>query len=386
MDEGLKTMLRILVVVATCFVAYFSFGQTAGDTVDIAGLLNAAASVYEDEQLVGLQVAIFSGGEIRGKLNLGYADVEHLVAVTDETRFEVASLNKTFTGLALLILAEQGKINLDEPIQMLVPEFPEKSDGVVTPRLLAGALGGIRHYEENERTPDYYATHYEDVISALDVFKNDALVTTPGATEFYSSYGYVLLAAAIQRASGERYQDYISNSVLSPMGLSSTGFVDVRVPMPNRSRHYSFIDPYTREVHDELRILPTMDHSAITGGGNMYSSALDLATFGGNFIAPGLLSDNQIDEIYQPHFTTVGKPTQFSDGWVVLGASQTPRFLFFGGSYPGTTAYLTVYPDQDLAIAIVTNTWGKNGSDWTLPMLAKLSEIVAQQQPDSISP
>lgn len=378
MEVGLKRMFRILVVVATFFVSFFSFGQTAGDSVDIDKLLNTVASVYEDEQLVGLQAAIFSGGEIRGKLNLGYADVEHLVEVTDETRFEVASLNKTFTGLALLILAEQSQINLDEPIQMLVPEFPEKPDGVVTPRLLAGALGGIRHYEESERTPDYYATHYEDVISALNVFKDDALVTTPGTTEFYSSYGYVLLAAAIQRASGERYQDYIINSVLSPLGLSNTGFVDIRVPLPNRSRQYSFIDPYTREVHDELRILPTMDHSAITGGGNMYSSALDLATFGGNFIAPGFLSGNQIDEIYRPHFTTDGIPTQFSDGWVVFGASQSPRFLFFGGSYPGTTAYLTVYPDQDLAIAIVTNTWGKNGSDWTLPMLAKLSETVGQ--------
>jgi serine beta-lactamase-like protein LACTB len=191
------------------WVTFCSFAQTDISEADLAMLLNAAASVYEDERLVGLQAAVFSQNQILGKLNIGYADLEHLVEVSDGTRFEIASLNKTFTSLALLILEGQGQIDLDEAIQKLVPEFPEKPGGIVTPGLLAGGLAGIRHYEENERTPEYYATHYEDVISALEVFKNDALVTVPGKSELYSSYGYVLLAAAIQRASGEKYQDYM---------------------------------------------------------------------------------------------------------------------------------------------------------------------------------
>jgi len=369
-------VLKGIGAITTCFVSFSSFGQADINNVTTGKILDAARSVYEDEQHAGLQAAIFSGGKIQGTLNLGYADLEHFVEVTDETRFEVASLNKTFTGLALLMLAEQGQINLDDAVQKLVPEFPQKPEGVITPRLLAGGLGGIRHYQENERTPEYYATHYEDVISSLDVFKDDPLVTVPGSSELYSSYGYVLLAAAIQRASGEQYQDYIQNSVLDSLALANTGFVDVRVPMNNRSRQYSFSDPYTRELHDELRVLPTMDHSAITGGGNMYSTAIDLATFGGIFTGPGYLSSSLIDEIYQPHYTAEGEPTQFSDGWVTFGISQTPGFLFFGGSYPGTTAFLTVYPDYDLAIAIVTNTWGPSGSNWTLPMLTTLGEIL----------
>jgi len=360
-------------------VPLYSAAQTTSNKVDIANLLNAARSIYEEENLVGLQAAVFSNGKIQGRLNLGYADLEHLVGVTDNTRFEVASINKTFTGLALLMLDAQGQINLDDPIQNLVPEFPQKPDGVITPRLLSGGLGGIRHYAEDERTPKYYATHYEDVISALDVFKDDTLATVPGKTELYSSYGYVLLAAAIQRASGELYQEFIRNSLLIPLGLENTGFVDVRFPMANRSRQYSFIDPYTREESEELRVLPTMDHSVITGGGNMYSSAIDLAKFGGIFTAPGFLSESQIDEIYQPHLTVDGVPTQFSDGWVTFGISQTPRFLFFGGSYPGATAFLAVYPDFDLAIAIVTNTWGPNGSNWTIPLLTILSESLKQK-------
>ena len=376
----MNRIVKFLIGVAAGLVPLGSVGQTTVDKIDIGSLLNAARTVFEEEQLVGLQAAVFSKGQIQGKLNLGYADLEHLVEVSDETRFEIASLNKTFTALALLMLDAQGRINLDAPVQNLVPEFPQKPEGVITPRLLAGGLGGIRHYADDERTPAYYAAHYEDVISALDVFKDDALAAVPGQTELYSTYGYVLLAAAIQRASGEQYQHYVQNTLLIPLGLENTGFVDVRVPMTNRSRLYSFIDLYTREVSEDLRILPTMDHSAITGGGNMYSSAMDLATFGGVFTAPDFLSESQIDEIYRPHFTVDGTPTQFSDGWVTFGVSQTPRFLFFGGSYPGATAFLTVYPDYDLAIAIVTNTWGANGSNWTVPLLTTLSKILTQQQ------
>ncbi|MBT8147301.1 MAG: beta-lactamase family protein, partial [Gammaproteobacteria bacterium] len=157
----MSRFLRSMVILAAGLLPILVVGQGVVDRHDYNEMLNAARSVYDEEQLVGLQAAIYSRGTIRAELNLGYADVEHGVEVSSDTRFEVASINKTFTGLALLMLEERGLIDLEQPIQTLVPEFPEKPEGIVTPRFLAGALGGIRHYEENERTPAYYATHYE---------------------------------------------------------------------------------------------------------------------------------------------------------------------------------------------------------------------------------
>ncbi|MEZ5490527.1 MAG: serine hydrolase domain-containing protein [Gammaproteobacteria bacterium] len=372
-------MTQLASLAALALALLLTACQVTPDQDRAQAIFAAANAVFEEEQLVGLQAAVFSGGRVIDRLNLGFADLEHGVDVSDATRFEVASVNKTFTGLALLQLEEAGGIDLDLPIQYYVPQFPVKPGGPVTPRLLAGGLGGVRHYTEEERTPEYYAAHYDDVLQAVSYFADDPLVATPGDTEVYSSYGYVLLAAAIQQATGSRYQYHITETLLARLGLENTGFVDVRFPLPHRSRHYSFIDLYTREAGEQLQVLPTRDHSVINGGGNMYSTASDLATFGGQFLRPGFLSEAVLEQVYLPHFAADGTPTQFSDGWVLIGAGLSPRFLFFGGSYPGTTAFLAVYPDADLAVAIVTNTWGRNGSNWTLPMLSTLGGILTSQ-------
>jgi len=372
----LKIKLVALTSLLLIYISPLAFAQANDVKVITDRILRISEDLFSTEQLVGLQTAVYSGGAIVGSHNLGYADLEHGVAVSDGSRFEIASVNKTFTGLALLELEQQGQMNLDQAIQAYVPEFPAKPEGIITPRQLAGALGGVRHYDDDERTPSYYAKHYEDPLSALELFKDDPLVSKPGSEENYSSYAYVLLAAAIQQATGIDYQDYITQSILDPLGLVNTGFIDVRYPMENRSRNYTFIDLYTREVFDELHSLPTVEHSANTGAGNMYSTAQDLAIFGAQFLKPGFISDSIYQQIYQPHVSVDGTATQFSDGWVLVGLESTPRVLFFGGSYPGTTAILAVYPDNDMVITLVTNTWGKNASNWTFPLLTQFGAAI----------
>ena len=109
--------------------------------------------------------------------------------------------------------------------------------------------------------------------------------------------------------------------------------------------------------------VPTMEHSYNAGGGNLYSTAEDLVRFGSQFLAPGFLSQEVYDQVYAPHQTLGGEPTWFSDGWALIALGADPRSLIAGGSYPGVQAILRVYPDQGLVIALLTNTWGKNGAD-----------------------
>ena len=131
----------------------------------------------------------------------------------------------------------------------------------------------LRHYSPTERTPAFYARHYHDVSAALEIFADDPLISSPGENFGYSSYGYNLLAAAIESASGRHFQDHIREVILDPLELSNTGDIDVRHPMVNRARVYSFVDPYSREASDHLMVVPTMEHSYNAGGGNMYSTA-----------------------------------------------------------------------------------------------------------------
>jgi CubicO group peptidase (beta-lactamase class C family) len=183
----------------------------------------ALLATHERQKNVGLGAAVLLGGTFVLSEGLGHADLEHRVPVTRDTRFGVASVTKAFTGAALLALHERGRLDLDAPIQRYVPAFPAKPGGAITPRLLAGHRAGLRHWRDDERTPALYARHFDDVADVLALFRDDSLVAAPGARYSYSSPGYNLLAAAVQAAAGERFQDYVARPVIAPLGCATPG-------------------------------------------------------------------------------------------------------------------------------------------------------------------
>ena len=322
------------------------------------GMRQALRATHERQRTVGLAAAVLVDGELVLSEGLGYADLEHQVPVTRETRFGVASVTKAFTGVALLKLREAGRLDLDAPIQQYVPAFPAKASGTITPRLLAAHLAGIRHWGEDERTPALYAKHFDDVINILPLFKDDALVAPPGTAYNYSSYGYNLLAMAIQTASGERFQDYVARVAITPLGLRGTGFDDVRRALPHRARRYSYYEPTTfAEDTTAVYRVPEWDYSHNMGGGNMYSTAEDLARFGRALMRPGLLSQSSLDLLYTRPRTATAE-SRMSFGWFVRGAEEGPRRIHINGSNAGVQAAVHVYPDHDLVTVILSNTWG----------------------------
>lgn len=351
--------LRIITTTLFLGVSSSVLAQSALTSSQVTKMLSTVETIFTEQQIVGMQGAIFDGEQVH-TLNLGYADLEHQVPVASNTRFEIASITKAFTGLGQLMLAESGELDLDKPVHEYVPEFPQKPGGPITTRQLSGATSGIRHYQ-SERDVEFYATHYDSVIEALDLFKDDPLVVAPGSQSHYSSYGFNLMAAVIERAGGQPFTEAITEMVIAPMGLENTGFNNVQLPLPNRSRHYTFIDLFSREVLPTLHVLPTLDHSYNMGGGNMYSTASDLVHFGRQLLVPGVLSENVIAQINAPHTTSTGEYSEFSDGWVMFGMQGEPQFLMAGGSYPGTLALLLVYPEINVVAAMVSNTWGKDG-------------------------
>jgi serine beta-lactamase-like protein LACTB len=317
----------------------------------------AVADIQRRQRNIGLSALVMLGGETVIAENLGYADLEHRVPVTNETRFGVASITKAFTGLSLLKLHEAGRIDLDAPIQRYVHAFPVKPGGAITPRLLAAHLAGIRHWGQ-ERNAALYARHFDDVNDVLALFKDDTLVAPPGTKASYSSYGYNLIGAAIQSASGVKYQDYVNREIISKLGLRNTGFDDVRRVLPNRARRYSYFDPWTFAVDSNaVYKVPDWDYSHNTAGGNMYSTAADLARLGRAIEQPGLLSKESLDLLYRrPSVGAVQATMSF--GFFPSDSTAPHRLLGIGGSNAGLQAGLSVYPAEDLVIVVLANTWG----------------------------
>jgi CubicO group peptidase (beta-lactamase class C family) len=313
---------------------------------------------------------------------LGYADLENRVPVTEGTRFGVASITKAFTGLALLKLHESRRIDLDAPIQRYVPAFPVKPAGTITLRLLAAHLAGIRHWGP-ERDAALYARHFNDINDVLPLFKDDTLISAPGSAEHYSSYGYNLIGAAIQSASGTKYENFVRREIITPLGLTQTGFDDVRHLLANRARRYSYFDPWTFAV-DSVNVyrVPDWDYSHNPAGGNMYSTAADLARFGRAIEKPGLLTRESLALLTtRPRVGSVESDMSF--GFFVSPDSAAHRRLNIGGSNAGLQSGLVVYPDDDLVISLISNTWGigSNSGEMTGKLLSRLAAICMGWKP-----
>ncbi|MCP4977977.1 MAG: beta-lactamase family protein [Maribacter sp.] len=164
----------------------------------------------------GLSVSVGYDDKIVWSKGFGYADLEQKVTVEpSQTKFRVGSVAKPFTAFALAKLLDSKKLELDSEIQSYVPSFPKKKFPI-TIRQIAGHLSGIRHYQGDEF---YSHKKYNSVLEGLVIFQDDPLEHKPGDKWSYTSYGYNLLSAAIEQASGKTFLDYMTEDVFLPLGV-----------------------------------------------------------------------------------------------------------------------------------------------------------------------
>lgn len=302
---------------------------------------------------VGLAAAVLAHGEIAFAEAFGWADREAGRRATVDTRFGVASITKAFTGLTLLRLAEEGRIDLDAEIQRYVPEFPRHPDGTLTVRMLQAQLGGIRHWGP-ERNEELYARHIDDVEDILPLFVEDPFRQAPGTGYAYSSYAYNLLGIAMQRATGTPFQRLVEGMVIQPLDLESVAFDEPGLGGDRRAARYSWYD--LEDFHDlrEPVRVPERDYSHNTAGGNMVADIVDLARLGEAVLRPGFLSEEAHRRLWtRPRIDGVESPTNF--GWFVREGGNR---LASSGSNAGLQAGLAVWRDEGIVVAVVANSWG----------------------------
>jgi CubicO group peptidase (beta-lactamase class C family) len=345
--------LKPLLAVSLLALPSAATASTRGCAASDAQLLEAIRAVHDKQRNVGVQAAIHLNGRLAFSRGYGLADREKKIPVTRNTVFPVASVTKAFTGVALLKAHAAGKMGLDVPVQTYVPEFPVKPELVVTPRRLAAHFAGIRHWGPERDA--LYARRFERLHQLLPLFKDDPLRAKAGAEYQYSSYGYNLLALAVERAAGIEFTRYVQGQILRPLGLSKTRFDDARTPRPT-TRLYSFYDLTTSADLANAIAVPLRDYSHNMGGGNMSTTAEDLVKFGSALLRPGFLPSVQHDLLFsRPSFGGASSPMTFGFFAQEAGAE---RRLSISGANPGLQAGLMIYPERKLAVAVLSNTWG----------------------------
>jgi serine beta-lactamase-like protein LACTB, mitochondrial len=259
--------------------------------------------------------------------------------------------------VALLKLAESGQIELDAEIQRYVPDFPRHPSGKpVTLRMLAHHLGAVRHWGE-ERDELIYARHFEDVDEILALFREDPWVPglPPLSGYSYSSYGYNALAMATQAATGIRFQQFLAETVLRPLDLQSVRFDHPGMGGAARSR-YSWYDLTDfHELEGAPQLVPDRDYSHNLAGGGLIANVDDLLAFGRALREPGFLSVESLSRLWaQPSVQGIASPMSF--GWFVR---TSPSRISISGSNAGAQAGLTVWPEEDVVVAALANSWGR---------------------------
>lgn len=316
----------------------------------------------------GLSAAVAVNGEVVWAEGLGLADAENQVPVSPETRFRVGSVSKLLTVAALAKLVEAGKLDLDAPVQRYVPSFPEKEQPI-TSRQLAGHLAGIRHY-----TPADFGLplrHYDRLAEGLGIFQKDPLVHPPGTAYLYSSYGYNLLGAVVEGASGKDFPAAVDELVLVPLGLRGTVLDEPALIVERRAR------PYRRETDGRLANERPIDSSYKWPSGGFLSTAGDLARFGSAHLRDGYLKPETRTLLFTSQSLAgvegvEGKETGVGLGWRIGKDGAGRRILHHGGSIEGGRAFLLLYPDQGVAVAILTNLSGARFAEAEAQKLAEL--------------
>lgn len=308
-----------------------------------------------EENLPGLSVAVGIGGDIVWAEGFGWADLDDRRPVTPTTLFRIGSVVQPMTATAVGLLHERNLLDLDAPVQDYVPSFPEK-EWPVTTRQLMGHVAGIRRPPFDDELL-YMQDHCDSPLDGLGRFADAPLRFAPGTRHQHSTYGWTLVAAIVESASGDPFLDFMRREVFAPSNMRDTALDDVLRPAPGRT---SFYWPFAGTTQSGVEHANDADNSCIQGAGALLSTPSDIVRFGFAMGEERVLRPETLDMLRTPLELESGESTGYGLGWFVRSAAlgpETPATTIFGHSgtaVGGFTSFMTL-PEHGIVVAITTN-------------------------------
>jgi D-alanyl-D-alanine carboxypeptidase len=320
-----------------------ALGPARADEVD-----NYLEAQMRQLHLPGLAVAVVRDGRVVKSKGYGLANVELNVPATEETVFEIGSITKQFTSAAIMMLVEEGKVDLDEKITRYLTGVPEAWGGVTVRHLLTHS-SGIQNYLDVPGLLDLTArpgmTHEE--IAKL-FFERLQPEFQPGETWSYSNSAYLLLGNIIEKASGKPYWDFLDERIFKPRGMKSTRSGEPRAILPNRAAGYEWRD-------NRLENRPALTENAYAAG-SIVSTVQDMAKWDAALGSGKLLKKSSLDQVWAPKKARGGAiaPSNYGFGWFV-DTYHGRRVISHGGGTPGFSSLFYRFVDDRLSVIVLTN-------------------------------
>jgi len=332
----MKLTERALLFVSLFFTLTCQAADRAGDFV---------TQYIKKKQIPGCAVMVRHNGKIVLSTGYGVANLEHNVPVTAQTVFQSGSMGKQFTSMAIMMLVEDHKLSLEDPVSkyLTVPASWSK----ITVRHLLTHTSGLGDYPEDFSLQKDYS---EDDL--LKMVSTQPLEFEPGEKWNYSNLGYVTLGILIHKVGGEFYGDFLQRQIFAPLGMKSTRIINEADVIPNRAAGYRLKEG---NLKNQEWVSPALN---TTADGSLYLTAEDIAKWDEALEAKKFLSQTGFEQMWTPVKLNSGETAPYGFGWRIPKTVSGHRMLEHGGAWQGFASYIVRYPDDHLTAVVFCNRAG----------------------------
>ncbi|MGX5855201.1 serine hydrolase domain-containing protein [Dyadobacter jiangsuensis] len=309
-------------------------------------------------------VLVVQKGKILYQNSFGFAHMKAKDTLTADSRFQLASLSKPFTAVAVLKLIQEGRVALDDSVQRFFPDFPYH--GVKVDMLLShrsGLPNYIYSFDDSVR----HGRKYPDNLNIMDWYAKVVPTPTPynrpGRSFNYCNTNYCVLAAIVEKVTGDSFGKYLNSQIFTPLGMQNTYLVTDTTIAATKNR---------TDGHQYGRRLEKDYYDNVVGDKGLYSTTLDIYRFYNGLTKGLILEKKMLDEAFKPRSFERDGIRNYGYGFRMhIKEDHTPRFIYHGGWWKGYNTMLWVCPEDDAVIIVLGNTYNRSTYD-----LRELLEVV----------
>ncbi|HVG83053.1 MAG TPA: serine hydrolase domain-containing protein [Vicinamibacterales bacterium] len=324
------------------------------------------------QRIPGVAVAVVNKGMVTAR-GYGYANLEHMVAVTDETIFQSGSLGKMLTAAAVMLQVEDRKLALTDPITTFYPDAPPPWSAITVQHLLTHT-SGIPDYTTS--TFDYRKDYTEDELAHLAF--QQKLEFPPGSRWNYSNTGYALLGFIVRKASGRFYGDVLAERIFKPLGMTTARVISEEDVIAHRAAGYQLVNGV---VKNQAWVAPKLN---TTADGSLYWSLRDLVAWDAAVKKRAILKQESWTQIFTPVGLNSGKTYPYGFGWSLEERGGQP-LQEHGGSWQGFTTQLSRFLGVDLSIIVLANLAQADPARFVDGIAAIVNPALAKPQPSPMA-
>jgi CubicO group peptidase (beta-lactamase class C family) len=353
----MRVRLLVILMLVTLGISPGGLAQSAAQSgatnqLDLSPRVDAVFAEYSKASSPGCVLGVIQNGKIVYSRGYGLANLEHNIPITPKTVFDIGSTSKQFTAASILLLAQEGKLSLDDDIRKHIPEMPAYGKPV-TIRHLLHHTSGIRDYLS---LMELAGVDFDGVTTgddALDLIKKQkGLNFTPGDEHLYSNSGYFLLSVIVKRASGKSLRQFAEEKIFAPLGMKNTHFHDDHTMIvPLRATGYAPAQGGGFAI--------AMSGFEQTGDGAVMTTIEDLFLWDQNFYQPKVGGKEMIAGLLETGRLNNGEKLEYARGLMVTQYKGLPM-VSHGGSWAGYRAEMIRFPEQQFSIACLCNTGASN--------------------------